>query len=432
MHPVGIVRTRSVHARQVDASPRSAVVDVPDLAGLVAHYQDKLRLRDWRINITYAPDLASADGHPVWGLCYPTADAKVAKILIRDPNTPPQGVTAEAAAAQVVETVVHELVHLHFAAFCTDSPEAVVAEEQAVWALAEALVKARGTNEEQVVARAMLINIDNMRAKSPPKSNQQERAMGLSGKMANEAVQVLTSKDGKGALALIQALLVASLGGEEGPKPEAEEPAPEAPPAQEVQDPPAEQAAPMADEDPKPEGKAQRVIEGDLLALARQAVALSGKTDPGEAIAELARRSAVAVELEARERSLAEDRAKLEGSERRQLVATLVKIGVEIPATAWGDDKGTVPCKRLADEPIADLRARVALLSKTPDAKARADIRPPAGTAANGDREFVVNGQTVTLSARELDTCRAKKIAPEDYAKTRAGILARSKKERDQ
>ncbi len=411
MHPVGIVRTRSVHARQVDASARTAVVDVPDLAGLVAHYQDKLRLRDWRISVAYAPDLASADGHPVWGLCYPTADAKVAKILIRDPNTPPQGVTVEAAAAQVVETVVHELVHLHFAAFCTDSPEAIVAEEQAVWALAEALVKARGTNEEQVVARAMLINIDNMRAKSPPKSNQRERAMGLSGKMASDAVKVLTSKDGKGALALIEAMLVSSLGGEEDPKVEAEEPAPEAPPAQEIEEaPPAEQAAPMADEEPKPEGKAQRVIEGDLLALARQAVALSGKTDPGEAIAELARRSAVAVELEARERSLAEDRAKLEGSERRQLVATLVKIGVEIPATAWEpESNGTVPCKRLAAEPIADLRARVALLSKTPDAKARADIRPPAKDA-----------DTLGLSARERAMCEEMKIDPKEYAATKA------------
>ena len=104
----------------------------PDLAALVTRYQDLLRLRDWRIDVAYKPDLATRDGRPVWGLCYPTVDSRSARIEIRDPSTPPAGVSLEDAAAQVVETVVHELVHLHFAPFGNSSPAEIAAEEQAV------------------------------------------------------------------------------------------------------------------------------------------------------------------------------------------------------------------------------------------------------------------------------------------------------------
>jgi hypothetical protein len=131
----------------------------PDLDGLVTRYQELLRLRDWRIEVAYKPGLSTRDGRPVWGLCYPTVDARVARIEIRDPSTPPAGVSLEDATAQVVETVVHELVHLHFAAFGNTSPAEIAAEEQAVWALAGALVSAHGTTREAPIARAMLAGV---------------------------------------------------------------------------------------------------------------------------------------------------------------------------------------------------------------------------------------------------------------------------------
>ena len=132
----------------------------PDLPALLAHYQRELRLLDWRVSVSYAPDLADAQGRPVWGLCYPVADNKTARIVIRDPATPPPGASIATAASTVEETIVHELLHLHFAAFGNVTPAAVAAEENAVWALSGALVAARGTPREGTIARAMLAGVD--------------------------------------------------------------------------------------------------------------------------------------------------------------------------------------------------------------------------------------------------------------------------------
>ena len=171
---------RDAHARPV--AERSAVVApvAPDLAALVAHYQRELRLLDWRLDVSYAPDLADVKGRQVWGLCYPVPDNKSARIVIRDPSTPPKGATPEQAAAQVVETVVHELTHLHFAPFGNITPAAIAAEEQAVWALAEALIRAKGTPDEAMYARAMLAQIDASkgRASVGPAQNDVTSALG--------------------------------------------------------------------------------------------------------------------------------------------------------------------------------------------------------------------------------------------------------------
>jgi hypothetical protein len=135
-------------------------VAAPDLAELVAYYQKQLRLQDWRLDVSYEQNLCSPQGAPAWGVVYPLADAKRAKILIRDPATPPDGMTQEQAIAQVIETVVHELLHLHFAPFGNTSQEANVAEEQAVWAIAEALIVARGTPEESKIAARLVAKLD--------------------------------------------------------------------------------------------------------------------------------------------------------------------------------------------------------------------------------------------------------------------------------
>ena len=390
-----------VHARQVRTT-RAQVA--PDLAALVAHYQRELRLESWRIEAAYVPDLTDASGRAVWGLCAPLADAKVAKIVIRDPATPPDGATAEQALEQVRETVIHELAHLHFAPFGLQAPAEVSAEENAVWAFAEALAKAWGTPDAPLVARGMLAAIDDVRARlvaSP--SSKELRHMEMDPKLAAEAVGLLASKDAKGALDFLQRFVTAALGGKAEGEPSAEPPAEEPPP---------EPAPAMGAEPPPEEQPKARAVAGDdaALAFARSALVLSGETDPARALAELARRSRLAVELEEREAKLAADRVKLDVAERGKLVARLVEIGAETPHTS-GLASGAL-CKRLADEPLDELRARVASLG-APRPKVRA--ASPAGDHG--------------LSAEEIAKCKARGVDPEKYAALRAGINARSAKE---
>jgi len=64
--------------------------------------------------------------------------------------------------------------------------------------------------------------------------------------------------------------------------------------------------------------------------------------------------------LQARVSTLDAESAEIELSARRELVADLVKLGVETPATAWrGDAEKRIPVKRLMSEPITGLRDRV-------------------------------------------------------------------------
>lgn len=386
---------RDAHARPVAERAAVAAPVAPDLAALVAHYQRELRLLDWRLDVSYAPDLADSRGRPVWGLCYPTVDAKVATIVIRDPATPPDGATAEQAAKQVVETVVHELLHLHFAAFGTSSPAEIAHEEQVVWALAEALISAKGTPDEAMYARAALVAIDRSTAKVRAAKAQEKENM-LDPKLALEGLKIITAKDAKGALELLNRLLASALGGEA----EAEEPAAEEPAAEE----------PAAD--PMP---AARVVvapgEDALAALGRAALALTGVSDPGEAIAEMARRSALAVGVEEREAAVARDRAVLELTERKALVASLVKVGAETPHTS-GLAVGTL-VPRLMAEPIVELRARVAAMTA-----ARPVARVvPSVDAADADAD---------ITPAERAKCKKRGIDPNVYLATRAGIRART------
>lgn len=122
----------------------------PDLELLLAELKRELRLQDWRVDIAYVPNLTNGAGYPVHGLCSHLVDAKVASIQIRDPETP-----ATQSDPSVEETLVHELVHLHFAPFSGSSSAEIAAEEQAVWALTEALHGAKTAARRGQIARAM-------------------------------------------------------------------------------------------------------------------------------------------------------------------------------------------------------------------------------------------------------------------------------------
>lgn len=123
----------------------------PDLNALIAELQRELRLQDWRIDVSYVKNLTNGAGYPVHGLCSHLVDAKVASIAIRDPSTP-----ATADDPSVEETLIHELVHLHFAPFSGSSSAEIAAEEQAVWALTEALHSAKDASRRAHIARAMV------------------------------------------------------------------------------------------------------------------------------------------------------------------------------------------------------------------------------------------------------------------------------------
>lgn len=71
-----------------------------------------------------------------------------------------------------------------------------------------------------------------------------------------------------------------------------------------------------------------------------------------------------------------------EGAERRSLVTELVALGAETPATAWNKD---APVARLAAEPLADLRSRVAVLRSVPRPTSAGHTAPPAGGSLGED-----------------------------------------------
>lgn len=172
----------------------------PDLPALVAAWQAKLRLQDWRISVAYVADLTNPAGAPVWGLCYPLLDQKEAKIFVRDPEA---SKTISSNPPTVETVVVHELTHLHFAPLSGTSKAEVAAEENAVWALSSALVRAKGTRDEPVIMRAMLAQV------AP-------RRMGGSGmdpKIISGAIDAIEAGDAAKALAILKALIVSAAGG---------------------------------------------------------------------------------------------------------------------------------------------------------------------------------------------------------------------------
>jgi len=85
-------------------------------------------------------------------------------------------------------------------------------------------------------------------------------------------------------------------------------------------------------------------------------------------------------EKEARVESEKVEKLAAEKVERRDLVATLVKLGRETPGTAWADESATTPKGYLATMPIAELRQRVKDFGGVPSGVQLSSApRPPTG-----------------------------------------------------
>jgi ClpP class serine protease len=110
--------------------------------------------------------------------------------------------------------------------------------------------------------------------------------------------------------------------------------------------------------------------------------------------------------------ALRAERAERETAERRSLVTALVELGAETPATAWSKD---APVARLAVEPLADLRSRVAALRLR---KPAADHMPPPAGSGMGEEAL-----------EDLERADAAKIKdPDARARFVASRLARKQK----
>lgn len=161
--------------------------------------------------------------------------------------------------------------------------------------------------------------------------------MTFTAEQVQAAIDALAGGDGAAALEILKALLTeAASGGSAGGG---------APPA-------AAGATAGNAEEPPPE----------MAALARGVLALYSGLDAASAL-----KAVESLKADADKR--ARDAAVLEGVERRALVADLVKLGVEVPATAWVDPEKTgaelAPVERLAKEDLAALRKRVSIIRST-------------------------------------------------------------------
>lgn len=134
---------------------------------------------------------------------------------------------------------------------------------------------------------------------------------------------------------------------------------------------------------------------------------LTGRESVGEALADVELWRASYLDLAAERAKITKSQAQLEANERLSLVAQLVSMDKETPATAWVDPTAKVlkPCKRLATEDIGELRARVAKLSGR---------KPAPKTPAKG--EVDAHG----LSAAELKICAEQKCEPKMFAMLKA------------
>lgn len=236
---------------------------------------------------------------------------------------------------------------------------------------------------------------------------------------AANAVKLLKTTKDPNTIAFLSDLLVAGISGEAADAGDGA--------ADPATDPPAQAVPPGQEEEPKP-----RVVADDALAaLGRTALALTGKADVNEAMVEIARlatgngaKSAPAPKAAVVPSAPADPDAV----ERKSLVARLVKINVETPATAWADSTATAPAKRLVDEPIAALRSRVETLEAT--LGVRSQIAPPKTPASNaaGGRKFTTSFGEIELTAREVAAAKARRKNPDEqetflqeYAENKAG-----------
>lgn len=100
-----------------------------------------------------------------------------------------------------------------------------------------------------------------------------------------------------------------------------------------------------------------------------------------------------------------------EDAQRAELVGELVKLGAELPATAWADPEKRIPVKRLAAESVPDLTTRVKALRASKGAPPPA-VRAPAEASD-------LDAKIKALSKETLAEIAKAKITPAEFIERR-------------
>lgn len=209
----------------------------------------------------------------------------------------------------------------------------------------------------------------------------------LTPELVKKMLDAIAAEDGKAALAVLTEVVAAEAAGGAAETAEADPAAASADPLAASADP----AKPAPEDDTK-----------------KELTALSAKIAELEALTKRVSASALESEL----------------GERRALVAELVKLGVELPGRAWleraKETDPLIPCKRLSDEPIGELRARVGELRTARGlAPIRAHEAPPSGASHD------VGEAVKALSAVELKAIKDKGMTPEQFIAAKQNVVRR-------
>ncbi|MEH2384915.1 MAG: hypothetical protein V7K14_03790 [Nostoc sp.] len=106
-------------------------------------WQQRLGLLDWDVSVKIVSSEEieeDAEGRVTWVINKKTADIKLIK---------PEGHPFDALRPyDMEETLVHELLHLHFAPFNIDTGLKAISQEQAINAIAKALVSPKNTTSK--------------------------------------------------------------------------------------------------------------------------------------------------------------------------------------------------------------------------------------------------------------------------------------------
>lgn len=105
-------------------------------------WQRTLKLLDWDVSVKLVPhrEMPDAIGHVRWDL-----DEKTADIRLIMPEDYPSGALRP---YNIEETLVHELLHLHLVTFDMSDEPKRLALEQAINAIARALVKLKNASQQ--------------------------------------------------------------------------------------------------------------------------------------------------------------------------------------------------------------------------------------------------------------------------------------------
>lgn len=223
------------------------------------------------------------------------------------------------------------------------------------------------------------------------------RSHNMNPELVTKAIDAIAEGDSDAAAEILKSMVAEAAGGEVPSEEPAAEPADSSP-----EEPAVEEMTEMPEEEEKEElteyEEEEKKKELSALSQIRE---VTGVQDRTELVAEIKSLSKRIAEVDARE-------LELELTERKQLAASLVKLGAELPSTAWvGEGKDRKLCDRLSSEDLDSLRTRVKALSACGPKKNNA---PPSAAQ-------------VSLSKAELAACKARNLDPVVFAARKAASV---------